>query len=390
MLVTNPKIEIKRSNHFMDGIYEMSFDNFRLFLVAANKLKNQLQNNIETSDAFKVVITKEQLEKIFPTFLKDKNIQKRLHHMALEFKNHNSIAIPMKTDSDSIKYQFIQILKSIEYKKNSHLFEMCFDEKIREHINPKDNFNITFAENIAELTSKYQTKIYDFCTKYPYPQKGERTITLKELRNSFGLKDNQYKRTNHLIERIIRYSVNKINEKSDINLEFKPIKTGRIITAIKFFIETKNKFLLDDQSINLKTQLCQLKLNPKKIDSLIKHYSAEVLISTINTVNNSKKDIKNTTAYFFGVLSNKIVNQEDLDIIQISNLFKENLTIKDRHLVWNEFYNQLEKDKKETYSNAFRSSNKIVKNALTQEFDKELNIWIYHNKIKKQEKETIT
>jgi hypothetical protein len=63
-------------------------------------------------------------------------------------------------------------------------------------------------------------------------------------------------------------------------------------------------------------------------------------------------------------------------------LFKDNLHIIEGRELWQEFYAQLNIKQQETYSNGNKDKNKLVKQALDNDFTNKFNKWIYETKPK--------
>jgi hypothetical protein len=68
--------------------------------------------------------------------------------------------------------------------------------------------------------------------------------------------------------------------------------------------------------------------------------------------------------------------------VEIVQLFKDNLHIIEGRELWQEFYAQLNIKQQETYSKGNKDNNKLVKQALDNDFNNKFNKWIYETKIK--------
>jgi hypothetical protein len=68
--------------------------------------------------------------------------------------------------------------------------------------------------------------------------------------------------------------------------------------------------------------------------------------------------------------------------VEIVQLFKDNLHIIEGRELWQEFYAQLNIKQQETYSKGNKDKNKLVKQALDNDFTNKFNKWIYETKIK--------
>jgi hypothetical protein len=113
----NKIAEIKKSNALINAFYNMSVDTYKIFSLAASKFKDQLyfQKDItQDQDIFRVVIDREEVENIFPSFKNNHLIKKRLNKVAQETKANSAIAIPI-IEGDEVGFRFIPIIDSIKY-----------------------------------------------------------------------------------------------------------------------------------------------------------------------------------------------------------------------------------------------------------------------------------
>lgn len=117
---------------------------------------------------------------------------------------------------------------------------LSYDPKLRPYfLQLQDNFTRYHLENILELKSFYAIRIYELLKQY---QKiGNRTLTIEKLKKMLNVTEKSYNRYDNFKRRVILKSQEEINKKTDINIEFKEIKTGRKVTAIKFFISHRQK-----------------------------------------------------------------------------------------------------------------------------------------------------
>jgi plasmid replication initiation protein len=66
-------------------------------------------------------------------------------------------------------------------------------------------------------------------------------LGIEEIKQYLGV-DGKYTEYKGFRRRIIEPAINEINEYTDINVEWQPIKQGRAYTAIEFTITTKEKW----------------------------------------------------------------------------------------------------------------------------------------------------
>jgi len=129
-------------------------------------------------------------------------------------------------------------LSSAEYFKNTTI-ELSFDKKLKPYLlQLKNNFTMYQFENVIALSSVYAIRIYELCKQYERLR--ERVIQVEILKEILEIEE-KYKKYNDFKKKVLDIAKREINEKTDINISFEEIKTGRKVTSIKFLIEKKEK-----------------------------------------------------------------------------------------------------------------------------------------------------
>ncbi|CAC9459908.1 hypothetical protein BSPLISOX_1259 [uncultured Gammaproteobacteria bacterium] len=387
----NKITEIKKSNALINAFYNISVDTYKIFSLAASKFKDQLyfQKDItQDQDIFRVVIDREEVENIFPSFKNNHLIKKRLNKVAQETKANSAIAIPI-IEGDEVGFRFIPIIDSIKYNHIKQQIIMIFRPEAKEHLNPdseKGNFDLDDVKNLGFITSMKQVPIYNICHKNINLGSVKRSI--EELRKLTNTPEDKFQQTGHFISRVIKYQVNVINKNSILTIEVAPIKTGRKITHINFIISKKGTHPIEEinqkpNSIN--KQLTNLGFHGDKLQSFLK-IPTEVLLLSINATQKEKiKGFHTTTmrGFFFSRVERLSKNTNTkITPSEIVQLFKNNLHIIEGRELWQEFYAQLNIKQQETYSKGNKDKNKLVKQALDNDFTNKFNKWIYETKIK--------
>jgi hypothetical protein len=351
---------------------------YKIFSLAASKFKDQLyfQKGItQDQDIFRVVINREEVENIFPSFKNSHLIKKRFNKVAQETKANSAIAIPI-IEGDEVGFRFIPIIDSIKYNHIKQQIIMIFRPEAKEHLNPdseKGNFDLDDVKNLGFITSMKQVPIYNICHKNINLGSVKRSI--EELRKLTNTPKDKFQQTGHFISRVIKYQVNVINKNSILTIEVAPIKIGKKITHINFIISKKGTHPIEEinqkpNSIN--KQLTNLGFHGDKLRSFLK-IPTEVLLLSINATQKEKiKGFHTTTmrGFFFSRVEylSKNTNTK-ITPVEIVQLFKDNLHIIEGRELWQEFYAQLNIKQQETYSKGNKDNNKLVKQALDNDFN---------------------
>jgi plasmid replication initiation protein len=88
--------------------------------------------------------------------------------------------------------------------------------------------------NALKLSSPNQIRMYELLKQYE--KKGERTISLSDLKDFLGIQEDQYPRFGDFKIWVLNKAQEALKENTDIWFEYKLIKKGAKVTAIQFLI----------------------------------------------------------------------------------------------------------------------------------------------------------
>jgi plasmid replication initiation protein len=99
-----------------------------------------------------------------------------------------------------------------------------------------ENFTQYELSSILIMRSRYSVRMYELLKSYAYLD--EITFSLEELKEK--LQTTGYSDYKNFRVRVLEKAIEEINEHTDIRVEFKPIRTSRVITHLRFIIERKS------------------------------------------------------------------------------------------------------------------------------------------------------
>lgn len=112
------------------------------------------------------------------------------------------------------------------------------DPRLRPYLlNLKQNFTQYEISNILAMKSKYSIRLYELLKSYAFI--GEHTFSLEELKDM--LQTAEYTVYNNFKVRVLDVAVEEINKYTELNVGFRPIRSGRKITEISFEIDKKEQ-----------------------------------------------------------------------------------------------------------------------------------------------------
>ncbi|MFW1749100.1 RepB family plasmid replication initiator protein, partial [Acinetobacter guillouiae] len=94
----------------------------------------------------------------------------------------------------------------------------------------EEHFTSYQAKQVAHLTSKYATRLYELLIAWREVGKVP-PIEIGEFRNRLGLLDTEYTAMNNFKSRVLEPSIKQINEHTDITVTYEQHKKGRVISG---------------------------------------------------------------------------------------------------------------------------------------------------------------
>ena len=104
----------------------------------------------------------------------------------------------------------------------------------------EEHFTSYQAKQVAHLTSKYATRLYELLIAWREVGKVPQ-IEISEFRNRLGLLDDEYTAMHNFKKRVLEPSIQQINEHTDITVTYEQHKKGRLISGFSFKIKQKQQ-----------------------------------------------------------------------------------------------------------------------------------------------------
>ncbi|WWU66767.1 replication initiation protein (plasmid) [Clostridium baratii] len=139
--------------------------------------------------------------------------------------------------------KLIQIswLSSATYEKGSGCVELEFSPRLKPYmLSLKEKFTQYQLINILSMKSKYSPRIYEILKCNLFKKQGCLIIEVDELKKLLKI-EKSYNKYNDFKRKILLQTQKELENISNIEFEFEEIKTGRKVTALKFFIKENQK-----------------------------------------------------------------------------------------------------------------------------------------------------
>lgn len=234
-------LKLKQSNNLILATHRMNIQQMRLFFYACSQYQGDLDIEVSIDDINRILAyqggnQREIIKNAIPTLM-----QSALVHIEDENGERWSIAI---TDS---------------YIKNDNkTVRFTFNKTVQKELEELRGYTWLYLSNLTGMSSTYAVRIYEFFAMRLGSQNKKDTFDfdLNKLRIYLDC-TNKLEDFRNFERTVLKKAEKEINEKTNIKMSYKKIKTGRSITSILFTFKWKSKA----DVIDVKTEEHQKPMN---------------------------------------------------------------------------------------------------------------------------------
>ena len=234
-------LKLKQSNNLILATHRMNIQQMRLFFYACSQYQGDLDIEVSIDDINRILAyqggnQREIIKNAIPTLM-----QSALVHIEDENGERWSIAITdsyIKNDNKTVKF--------------------TFNKTVQKELEELRGYTWLYLSNLTGMSSTYAVRIYEFFAMRLGSQNKKDTFDfdLNKLRIYLDC-TNKLEDFRNFERTFLKKAEKEINEKTNIKMSYKKIKTGRSITNIKFTFSWKNK----TDVIDVKTKVQQEPIN---------------------------------------------------------------------------------------------------------------------------------
>lgn len=126
-------------------------------------------------------------------------------------------------------------VSSAKYLKGEGVIDLSFSPDLKPYmLQLKNQFTSYRLSNVLSLNSTYSIRLYELMKKWQHLGRWECSVV--ELKGKMGVEEGQYKQYGHFKSRVLKTSVDEVNDKTDLYIIYKEIKKGRGVNKIEFII----------------------------------------------------------------------------------------------------------------------------------------------------------
>ena len=241
MICLDKDLKLKQSNNLILATHRMNIQQMRLFFYACSQYQGDLDIEVSIDDINRILAyqggnQREIIKNAIPTLM-----QSALVHIDDENGERWSIAI---TDS---------------YIKNDNkTVRFTFNKTVQKELEELRGYTWLYLSNLTGMSSTYAVRIYEFFAMRLGSQNKKDTFDfdLNKLRIYLDC-TNKLEDFRNFERTVLKKAEKEINEKTNIKMSYKKIKTGRSITSILFTFKWKSKA----DVIDVKTEAHQKPMN---------------------------------------------------------------------------------------------------------------------------------
>jgi len=136
-----------------------------------------------------------------------------------------------KEKGDFLETSWIQ---AYHYHDNAGYIDFMFSAPLKPFlIELRKRFTQYRLDSVCQLSSQYSIRLYELLRQYC--DIGSRIIQMHEIRAMLGIRKEEYGDYRDFRKRVLDVAHKEIVLKTDLSYHWRPIKTGRKVTAIEFY-----------------------------------------------------------------------------------------------------------------------------------------------------------
>jgi plasmid replication initiation protein len=213
-------LTVVKANSLIEASYRLTLDEMRLLALTIGTMNPKSEQQI-----FEFSVSE------FVNQFPDVNADRAYTQIKSAIERISERWVKTEDEKHVTKFRWVS---SQTYFKKEGRFKIALTNEIMPYLTQlKGQFTQYQLNHISGFTSVHTMRFYELLTQYK--RVGQRYITIEDLKKWLQLED-KYSLWAELQRWVIKPSLNEINEKSDLFVEYEPIKKGRKVTGVEFSI----------------------------------------------------------------------------------------------------------------------------------------------------------
>lgn len=213
-------LTVVKANSLIEASYRLTLDEMRLLALTIGTMNPKSEQQI-----FEFSVSE------FVNQFPDVNADRAYTQIKSAIERISERWVKTEDEKHVTKFRWVS---SQTYFKKEGRFKIALTNEIMPYLTQlKGQFTQYQLNHISGFSSVHSIRLYELFTQYK--RLGERYISIEDLKKWLQLED-KYDRYNNLNQWVLLPALAEINEKSDLFVEYEPIKRGRKIVGIEFSI----------------------------------------------------------------------------------------------------------------------------------------------------------
>lgn len=213
-------LTVVKANSLIEASYRLTLDEMRLLALTIGTMNPKSEQQI-----FEFSVSE------FVNQFPDVNADRAYTQIKSAIERISERWVKTEDEKHVTKFRWVS---SQTYFKKEGRFKIALTNEIMPYLTQlKGQFTQYQLNHISGFSSIHSIRLYELFTQYK--RLGNRYISVENLKKWLQLED-KYDRYNNLSQRVLIPALAEINEKSDLFIEYEPIKRGRKIIGVEFSI----------------------------------------------------------------------------------------------------------------------------------------------------------
>lgn len=213
-------LTVVKANSLIEASYRLTLDEMRLLALTIGTMNPKSDQQV-----FEFSVSE------FVNQFPDVNVDRAYTQIKSAIERISERWVKTEDERHVTKFRWVS---SQTYFKKEGRFRIALTNEIMPYLTQlKGQFTQYQLNHISGFSSVHAIRLYELFTQYK--RLGDRYISVEDLKKWLQLED-KYDRYNNLNQRVLTPALSEINEKSDLFVEYEPIKKGRKVTGIEFSI----------------------------------------------------------------------------------------------------------------------------------------------------------
>jgi plasmid replication initiation protein len=222
--------KVTKANHLVQASYKITLQEKKLVLAAMSccDSRGEAQKTVKITASDFAEVTGMEL----------KHAHTELYKAADKLYDRSII---VKDPEQTEEFRWIQ--SKAKKHKGEGMVTLTWSDQILKYISQlKEQFTTYRLGSVGRLQSTYSIRLYELLMQFN--RTGDRVINLSDFRELLQLKD-KYPQYRDLNKRVITPAVKELNQRSDLEIKFESLKSGRKVVSLSFQFKPAKQMKMD-------------------------------------------------------------------------------------------------------------------------------------------------